>query len=97
MITGKTKSGFEFTVPERLDKDFRFLLAFKKCKSGDEEEAMIGAIELISAVFVKESEVERLYEHVASQHGGRIPTDVLMAEINEIIEICSKKVQSVKN
>lgn len=97
MITGKTSSGFEFTVSEGLDKDFRFLKAYRKLRSGDEDKAILGAEELISVVFSDANEEERFYQHIASMYGGRIPIDVLYPELNEIIEIAKKKDENVKN
>ena len=96
MIKGTTKSGFEFSIPEGLDSDFRFIKAFSLIKSGDEEKALDGAVNLVSVIFSDEKEEERLYKHLAKDHGGRVPLEVLFEELNEIIEI-SKQDESVKN
>ena len=97
MIRGITGSGFEFNIPDGMDKDFRFIKAYKKIKSGDEDQALEGAIDLVSAVFANEEEEERFYKHLASQHEGRVPSDILYQELNEIVELAAKKDESVKN
>lgn len=96
MINGRTQSGFEFHIPEGLDKDFRFVKAYSLIMSGDEEKALDGAVKLVSVIFSDEEEEERLYRHLAKEHGGRVPLDVLFAELNEIIEF-SKQEESIKN
>ena len=97
MITGKTKSGFEFSIPEGLDKDFRFVKAFSMIKSGDEAEILDGYVTLVSVVFANEAEEKRMYDHIASQNGGRVLMEALDKELNEIIEISKEQSASVKN
>lgn len=97
MIKGKTSSGFEFTVAEGIDRDFRFMKAYRKVRSGDEDKAIEGAEQIISIVFSDKNEEERFYQHIASTYGGRIPIDVLFPELNEIIEIAKNQDEHVKN
>lgn len=97
MITGKTKSGFEFSIPDGLDKDFRFIKAFSMIKSGDEEEVLNGYVVLVSVIFANEAEEKRMYDHIAAQNGGRVLMNVLDKELNEIIEISKEQSVSVKN
>lgn len=97
MITGKTSSGFEFSIADGLDKDFRFLKAYRKMHSGDENKTIEGLEELISVVFSNDDEEERYYRHVASIYGGRIPMDILESEMNEIFESAKQKDENVKN
>ena len=85
MVKGKTTSGFEFEIPDGLAKDFRFIKAYSMIKSGDQEKALDGAIKLVSVIFSNEAEEERLYEHLAKQNEGRVPMDVLFAELDDII------------
>lgn len=97
MIRGKTSSGFEFAVSEGIDKDFRFVKAYRLLQSGDEDKAIEGAERLISVVFSDDNEEERFYQHIASLYGGRVPMDVLFPELNEIIEIAKNQNENVKN
>lgn len=85
MITGTTKSGFEYSIPEGLDKDFRFVKAYSLIKNGDEEQAIDGAVNLVSVIFSDTKQEDRLYEHLGKKYNGRVPIDVLFDEINEII------------
>ena len=97
MITGKTSSGFEFHIPEGMDKDFRFVKCYSMIKNGDEEEALDGAIKLVSVIFSNDDEEERMYKYLAAQNGGRVPSDVLYKELNEIISIAKDSSEEVKN
>lgn len=98
MVKGTTSSGFTFEIPEGLDTDFRFVKAYEMTNSGDEDKAMKGVVKLVSAIFANnEEEEERLYEHLGNQHNGRVPLDVLFAEINEIIEIAKSSDEQIKN
>lgn len=98
MVKGTTSSGFTFEIPEGLDTDFRFIKAYTWTICGDEDKAMKGVVELVSAIFANnEEEEKRLYEHLGKKHDGRVPFDVLFAEINEIIEIAKSSDEQIKN
>lgn len=97
MITGKTKSGFEYSIPDGLTEDFRFVVAYKKIKSGDGEEQLDAAISLVSVVFSNDEEEKRFYEHLASVNGGRVPAPVLYQELFEIVSQASEQEQAAKN
>ena len=97
MIIGKTKSGFEFSIPEGLDKDFRFIRAFSMINSGDEEKILDGYVALVSVIFSNEAEEKRMYDHLAAMNDGRVPMDALDEELNEIIAASKEQSESVKN
>lgn len=84
MISGKTSTGFEFSVPETITNDFRFVLAYKKTRAGSADEQLIGGVELVEIVVGKEN-VGALMEHVAEEDGS-VPSDKLMDEVAEIIK-----------
>lgn len=97
MVKGTTSSGFEFSIPEHLDKDLRFIKAYRMMKSGDEDEQLDGALKLVSAVFADEAEEQRFYEYLAGSEGGRVPIDVVYREIGEIIRISAEEDKEIKN
>jgi len=97
MIKGTTSSGFEFSIPDNLKTDFRFIKAYRQLKSGDEDEQLDGALRLVSVVFSNEAEEERFYKHLAGDEGGRVPIADVYREIGEIISIASEKDNEVKN
>lgn len=96
-ITGKTKSGFEFSVPDGLSNDFRFVKAYRNYKSRDPEKQVDGICDMISAVFSDEVEEERFYQHIARTYGddsGRVPADRVLLEITEITDIIHDDVKN---
>lgn len=96
MVKGKTSSGFEFSIPDGLDKDFRFVKAYSAIQNGDEAQAMSGAADLVSAIFADSKQEDRLYKHIGKSYGGRVPIDVLFEEIKEIIS-AAKQDENLKN
>lgn len=95
MITGTTSSGFAFSIPEGIKKDYRFLKAYKKLHSPTAEQQMDGAVELISAVFASEAEEERFLRHLADEN-GRADVETVYRELGEIIAIASEEDAATK-
>lgn len=89
MITGTTSSGFAFKVPDGIKKDYRFLRAYKKLRSGTAEQQLDGAVELLSTVFGDEAEEDRFLRHVADQN-GRADVETVYRELGEIIAVASE-------
>lgn len=86
MITGKTSTGFEFTVSEGLSKDWNFIRAYRKMKRTDDDDMAIdGLSEFIECVFCDHEQEEAFYKHLAGIHGGRVPVDELFAAVGEIM------------
>lgn len=77
MLKGKTKSGFEFEIDERIKDDYRFFEALYQV-----EENPILAPKLIN-MLLGEDEKERLLKHI-EKDGFVSQTDVLK-EVTEII------------
>lgn len=97
MITGETKSGFKFAIPEGMGNDFMFVKAYRDVSSDDNERVIDGAYNLVAAVFADSKEEDRFYKHLKERNGSRVPVDVLLEEINEIISIASEKDNEAKN
>lgn len=97
MVSGKTKSGFEFSIPEGLSNDFLFVRAYRKMVGGDGEEALDGAADLVSVIFADDKEEERFYKHLAKLHGSRVPMDIMFEELTEIITIAGEQDANIKN
>lgn len=95
MVSGKTSSGFEFSVSENLKNDFRFVRLFAKLKKGKPEEQMLAPVELIELVFGTDG-AEALYAHVAEED-GTIPTDRLMQELSEAVASIGSADAGIKN
>lgn len=98
MIKGRTSSGFEYTIPEGLKNDWRFVRAFQKLNRGtDEYERLEGATALIECIFSDSAEEERFYKHLAAQsETGRVPTEIVFKEAGEIVDHLSNS-EELKN
>jgi len=95
MITGKTSSGFEFTVSENLKNDFRFVLAYDELMNGTPA-AQLGASPKLVKLVLGEDGAKALYAHV-QEPDGFLPTDKVMAELTEIVTASGKANGEVKN
>lgn len=95
MITGKTSSGFEFSVSENLKTDFRFVAAYADTQSDSEGEQAKGLVQLLNVVLGKKG-AAALQRHVALED-GTVPIKKLMAELGEIIRATSESDGAVKN
>lgn len=79
MVTGKTASGFEFSVDPAFTDNWEIAQLFKRQYDGDE----FAFMELYPRILGSE-QFERLTEHVKTPE-GRIPTSAINTEMMEII------------
>ena len=89
MVTGKTKTGFEWSVDERIVKDYRYVRALAKLNKGDSAEKFI-AFDQISTLMLGDK-VDDLITHVETLHDGYAPIEAIGAEVTEIIEALTPK------
>ena len=90
-ITGTTKSGFSYAVPDTLGDDFRVLEALEQSQSGD----VLAYVRLTRLVLGEEG-MTALKAHLARE-GGFVSTEALVREMTEIFTAVSQKDKSVKN
>ena len=86
MVKGKTKSGIEFAIDERIKKDARVLrLLLKIQKKGiSEEDAGRALFDLIGIMFGSDENVDVFLNEVALKHDGVCDTESLIGELKEI-------------
>lgn len=84
MLNGKTKSGFEFQIDERLINDQRLLRLIVKSESEDASEKVI-ATEKLYTFLLGEKGYDDLIEHVMKNNDGFCPADVIGKEFLEIM------------
>ena len=89
MVTGKTKTGFEYSIDERIVKDYRYVRALAKLNKGDSAEKFI-AFDQISTLMLG-NKVDDLITHVETLHDGYAPIEAIGAEVTEIIEALTPK------
>lgn len=85
MIEGKTKSGFKFSVDERIINDWDLVDAIGLSESDDASEVIRGLREI--ARLVLGNQVDALKKHIAKTNDGFHPSDVMASELAEIITI----------
>lgn len=78
MLTGTTKSGFEFKIDEEILDDYDFLELL--CKIDEGETTLI--IKMVNS-FLGEEQKERLKNHVRTQK-GRVSSKRLLEEVMDI-------------
>ena len=86
MITGKTQSGFEYTIDENIGDDYELLELMGKVRNGDP----LAIFELIERVLGKEQHLA-LKEHC--REDGRVSTAKMNAEIVDIFT-ASKEIKN---
>lgn len=91
MLEGKTKTGFRFSVDERIIDDWRLLSAIALSESGDPSDQIRGAKELVS-LLLGENE-KNLLDFIAKRNDGFVPSSQVTKIISEIIT----EVRELKN
>ncbi|MCQ2087969.1 MAG: hypothetical protein MJZ37_07935 [Bacilli bacterium] len=91
MVKGKTKTGFEFEVDERIKNDWRVVHAIADIQSKDESIIVPAMVKLIKLII--NNQEEALMEHIANNNEGFVPTNALYAEISDILT----QIPAIKN
>lgn len=90
MINGKTTSGFEFEVDERMLKDMRFVRVFREWQKNNFAQA-----DVLDYMLGKDG-AAKLEEHLADKD-GYVDAQKVADEMDEILEIVQEKNHNVKN
>lgn len=84
-MQGKTRSGYEFNIDDRILKDWRFVAALTKCqKRSDQFEGLEGIQEMMSLLLG--DKIGEFLDHIKSKNDGYCPADVIMLELQDIFE-----------
>lgn len=83
MITGQTKSGFEYTIDERIQRDYEMSRLGSLMRKG--EQAEDATLDMFKFVFGDE-QLARLVEHVRSLNDGFCPWDSLIVELQDVFQ-----------
>lgn len=83
MVTGKTKSGFEYSYDERILTDWRFVSAVAKTTADNNVDKLLGMTEIANLLIV---DMDALQEHIKADNDGFIPTESVMNELTEIMQ-----------
>ncbi len=94
MVTGKTKSGFKFSVNEKIIESWEFTKIVKEMASKDNNEQITGTVEFVETLLGDQEEA--LMEHLKGEDGIATTTD-MVNECAEILTIIQEKNAEVKN
>jgi hypothetical protein len=100
MVKGKTSSGYKYSFDESVCQDWRYVKALKNVRKGakDPEAFLDGATALVEVLFNDHDAEEAYYQFLAEKYGGRVPSEVVFSEVNEIItELTKQSGKTAKN
>lgn len=87
MRKGITTTGFEYSYDESKLDDMRFVDLLATIIDEDSEDLkIITSASKIITMILGPAQKAKLYDHIASQNDGRVPVDVVMSELNNIIQ-----------
>jgi len=82
-MTVKTKSGFKFTLNEKILTDYRLVDAIAMTTSEKDAERIVGTTQIVNLLFGdKKSEY---MAHIANKNDGFVPTEVINAELLDLM------------
>lgn len=84
MIEGKTETGFEYKVDERIRTDWRLVKAIADSQNDDVGVKLKAVVNMIKLVLGDQEEL--LMEHIMKKNDGYVPLEIMNAEITEIIQ-----------
>lgn len=89
MIKGTTSSGFKYEINENIKKDWRFVSNLTKLKQLEDSDSL--EVDFINVMAEIESIIfsdkgKAFEKHIMKNNEGIIPTDVVLAELMEIIK-----------
>lgn len=86
MVAGKTKSGIEFTIDERIKDDTRLLQYMVIMqKSEDEDEQASALFGLLALIFGGNDGIMSFQNAIAATHDGICTSKLLIEELTEIL------------
>lgn len=89
-MDGITKSGYKFSIDNRILKDWRFVSALTKCQQSKTEFGKLEGIqEMVKLLFG--DKFEEYLAFIASKNEGFCDSDLIMEEIKEIFESANVK------
>jgi len=84
-MQGKTSTGFEYDIDDRILTDWRFTMALSKCQNGKGMDQLTGMQEMVS-LMLGEDGLSDLMNHISEKNDGYVPAEAVMAEVKEIFE-----------
>ena len=79
MITGKTRSGFEYSIDDELLDDFDFFESLCEIDNGQ-----IGKVTTVITQLLGEEQKKKLKDHIRTEK-GRVPASKMIEELMDIM------------
>ena len=89
MIVGVTQSGFNYEIDENLKNDWRFISTLTKLKElEDSDSAEVDFINVMADIekMLFADKGKAFEKHIAKLNEGRVPIDIVLTELLEIIK-----------
>lgn len=86
MVKGKTKSGINFEIDERIKDDVRLYQYLTELQGNDDEGKGVAFFDMLKLIFGGRDGMIAFQNAVASVHDGVCSSDVMTAELTEIME-----------
>lgn len=84
MVKGTTKSGFNFTIDERIFGDYRFTDVIAESKIADTPEDKMVAFKKVADMMLGNNK-QGLIDHICSRNEGFCPNSEFERELSEIM------------
>lgn len=91
-ITGKTKSGFSFTIDEEVRDDMELFECFIAMGKGDDS-----VVPDVISGLLGETQKKKLYEHCRNKKTGRVVATMVFDEVKDIMDVAREKAEQTKN
>lgn len=91
-ITGKTKTGFEFSIDEDARNDMELLENIIAIEKG-----AYTAVPDVVVSLLGEEQKKKLYEHCRNKKTGRVPATKVFAEVGSIFNAIQEGDSETKN
>jgi hypothetical protein len=92
MLTGKTSSGFEYSISDEALSDWEVLEALTEIDDGHYS----AAVRVVNLLFDKEQK-KALMEHCRDKKTGRVPQKNIFTELSEILTGSGSDDEKAKN
>ena len=83
-MQGITKSGYKFDSDDRILTDWRFTTALTKCQKSEGVKQLEGMTDMVNLLFG--DKLDEFVKHIAEQNDGYVPTEAIMADVQDIFE-----------
>ena len=82
-MQGTTKSGYVYDIDDRIFTDWRFTSALSQIQHKESTKQLDGMHKMVELLFG--DKFEEFMSHIAEQNDGFVPTEAIMADVQDIL------------